>query len=98
MRGLLIIIASFILLVCSCTTTKVVEVPVETVRTEYINQERHDSVFIKDSVDRYIKGDTIYLTKTKYIYKYTGSTDTLVRIDTIPKLITVEKIKPVKEV
>lgn len=83
MRSLLIVILVFIF--TSCTTTKYIDrpVPVETVRTEYINQLYRDSVFIHDSIDRYISGDTVYQYKYKYIYKYLNRTDTLVKTDSI---------------
>ena len=31
---------------------------------------RHDSIYQREFVDRYIKGDTIYLTKTKVDYRF----------------------------
>ena len=78
MRGLLIAILIFFCV--SCTTTKYVDrpVPIETVRTEYVNQLYRDSTYIHDSIDRYISGDTVYLYKYKYMYKYLNRTDTLV--------------------
>ena len=59
MRGLLAIILLFICVACS--TTKYVDrpVPIETVRTEYVNQLYRDSTYIHDSIDRYISGDTV---------------------------------------
>ena len=65
MRKLLAVVAILILIMCSCSTTKFVEVPVEVpvekVRTEYIHGIKIDSVFIRDSVDRWLKGDTLYI-------------------------------------
>lgn len=87
MRALLIVILLFI--VTACTTTKYIEVEkevpveIEKVRTEYINQYYKDSVFIHDSIDRYIAGDTVFLTKYKYIYKYQNRTDTVCKTDSI---------------
>lgn len=100
MRGLLIVILVFIF--TSCTTTKYIDrpVPVETVRTEYINQLYRDSVFIHDSIDRYISGDTVYQYKYKYIYKYLNRTDTLIKTDSIevPVEIKVTEIKEVNKI
>ena len=31
---------------------------------------RHDSIYQREFVDRYIKGDTVYLTRTKVDYRY----------------------------
>lgn len=90
-----LLIASLLLLF-GCSSTKYVEVPVETVRTEYINQLKRDSVYIHDSINVLIKGDTIYKTTTKYIYKYVHSKDTLLIRDTIPKIVTKEITKEVE--
>ena len=97
MRSLLIAILIFIC--ASCTTTKYIDrpVPVETVRTEYVNQLYRDSVFVHDSIDRYISGDTIYQYKYKYIYKYLNRTDTLVKTDSIEVPIET-KVTEIKEV
>lgn len=90
-----LLIASLLLLF-GCSSTKYVEVPVETVRTEYINQLKRDSVYIHDSINVLIEGDTIYKTTTKYVYKYAHSKDTLLIRDTIPKIVTKEIIKEVE--
>lgn len=97
MRNFIYTIILVILLGCSCTSTKYIEVPVETVKTEYITQFNKDSIFIHDSIDRFKSNDTIYLTKYKYIYKQSNRTDTVIKTDTVPKLITVEKTE-IKEV
>lgn len=97
MRSLLIAILIFIC--ASCTTTKYVDrpVPVETVRTEYVNQLYRDSVFVHDSIDRYVQGDTVYQYKCRYIYKYLNKTDTIVKIDSIEVPVKVKTVE-VKEV
>ena len=97
MRSLLIAILIFIC--ASCTTTKYVDrpVPVETVRTEYVNQLYRDSVFVHDSIDRYVQGDTVYQLKYKYIYKYLNKTDTIVKTDSIEIPVEVKTVE-VKEV
>lgn len=98
MRNILYIILIFIFI--SCTTTKYVEVPIETIKTEYIYNKSVDSIYIRDSVDRYISGDTVYQYKYKYIYKYLNNTDTIIKTDTIEKpveIITTE-IKEVNKI
>lgn len=40
---------------------------------------KHDSVFQKEFVDRFVKGDTVYLTKTKVDYRYRNIYKTLYR-------------------
>lgn len=96
MRYILAVIASFILLLCSCTTTKVVEVPVETVRTEYVHNTKVDSVFVKDSIDRWLKGDTLYIYKEHTKFKYINKTDTVCKTDTITKVVKVDVVKEVE--
>ena len=76
-----------------CTTTKYV--PIESIRTEYINKVEKDTVIINN--DRLIKekGDTVYIVNTKYVYKTKNKIDTILRIDTIPIIQEVEVIKEV---
>ena len=97
MRILLILILIF--LCVSCTTTKYIDkpIPIETVRTEYINQLYRDSIFIHDSIDRYISGDTVYQYKYKYIYKFLSTKDTIQQIDTIQIPIEVTQIREVNK-
>lgn len=96
MRRIIYIILS-ILILASCQTQKQVQVPIETVKVEYITDYKRDSIFVHDSIDRYKEGDTVYQTKYKYIYRQINKTDTVIKTDTIPKIVTVEKIE-VKEV
>lgn len=76
MRVILIII---LLIATACTTTRYIEtpVPIETIKTEYITQLKEDSIYIHDSIDRYISGDTVYQYKYKYIYKFLNTKDTI---------------------
>lgn len=78
-----------------CTTTKYV--PIENVRTEYINKVEKDTVIINN--DRLVKekGDTIYIVNTKYVYKTKNKIDTILRIDTIPIIQEVEVIKEINK-
>ena len=81
----------FLTTIISCkTTTKIVEVPVETIKTEYIEQVKYDSIYSKDSVYIMQKGDTIYNNKVQYLYKYKYLRDTINITDTIPKIVTVK--------
>ena len=80
----------FLTTIISCTTTKIVEVPVETIKTEYIEQVKYDSIYSKDSIYIMYKGDTIYNNKVQYLYKYKYLRDTINITDTIPKIITVK--------
>ena len=90
----LILLSFFILSVISCkSSTKIIEVPVETVKKEYIYDTKIDSVYIRDSTDKWQKGDTLLITKYYTKYKYLSRTDTILKVDTIPKIVstTIEK-------
>lgn len=80
----------FLTTIISCTTTKIVEVPVETIKTEYVEQVKYDSIYSKDSIYIMQKGDTIYNNKVQYLYKYKYLRDTINITDTIPKIVTVK--------
>ena len=80
----------FLTIIISCTTTKIVEVPVETIKTEYIEQVKYDSIYSKDSIYIMQKGDTIYNNKVQYLYKYKYLRDTINVTDTIPTIVTVK--------
>ena len=80
----------FLTTIISCTSTKTIEVPVETIKTEYIEQVKYDSIYSKDSIYIMQKGDTIYNNKVQYLYKYKYLRDTINITDTIPKIVTVK--------
>lgn len=76
-----------LILTLSCTTTKYIEVPVETIKIEYLDKVYHDSVYVKDSIYIESKHDTVYQYKYKYIYKYINHTDSFCKVDTITKVL-----------
>lgn len=96
MRKLLFIIPILILLASCSAQKQIIEVPVETVRTEYIHDTKIDSVYVRDSIDRWRNGDTVFIYKEHTKYKYLNKVDTIVRVDTIPKIIKVETVKEVE--
>ena len=88
----------FLTTMISCkTTTKIVEVPIETIKTEYIEQVKYDSIYSKDSIYIMQKGDTIYNNKVQYLYKYKYLRDTINITDTIPKIVTVKDTQYVNQ-
>lgn len=97
MKNYIIYIFLIILFITSCVHTKYVEVPVETVTTEYIKDYQRDTIIIRDSVDRWLKNDTVFIYKYKYLYKTLYQTDTILRTDTIANTIYVDKIVTVNE-
>lgn len=96
MKRLLYIIPLILLLASCSAQKKIIEVPVETVRTEYIHDTKIDSVFVKDSVDRWLKGDTLYIYKEHTKFKYINKTDTVCKTDTITKVVKVDVVKEVE--
>ena len=87
----------FLTTIISCTTTKIVEVPVETIKTEYIEQVKYDSIYSKDSIYIMQKGDTIYNNKIQYLYKYKYLRDTINITDTIPKIVTIKDVQYINQ-
>lgn len=83
-----------LVLFCSCGTTKYIDVPVEIekVKTEYKETVKYDSIYIRDSIDRYTKGDTVFIYKEKTKFQYKYKYDTIVVKDSIqyPQYITNE--------
>lgn len=101
MRKLLIVLLLVLVVACSGSQNveRIIEVPVEVVKTEYINKIQYDSVYIRDSIDRYIKGDTVFLTKVQKQIRYKLKKDTVLQRDTVPKIVTVSNtIEKVVEV
>ena len=87
----------FLTTIISCTTTKIVEVPIETIKTEYIEQIKYDSIYSKDSIYIMQKGDTIYNNKIEYLYKYKYLRDTVNVTDTIPKIVTIKDVQYINQ-
>ena len=84
--------------ISSCDVVKYI--PVESTRTEkeYIDRWNRDSVFVKDSVFIFVKGDTVFRDRYKMIYKDRFVKDTVLisKTDSIPVPYPVEI--PVKHV
>lgn len=76
-----------VFILCSCKSTKIIEVPVETIKTQYIDKVKYDSIYSRDSIYIVQKGDTVYNTKMQYVYKYRYLRDTIQITDTIPKIV-----------
>lgn len=101
MKKIFLILLLFIL--GSCWSPKYIEVPVEKVKTVYVNNtsqdstNKFDSIYIYDSIYIKEKGDTIYSYKEKTKYKIQfkdriiNNSDTVIKIDSIDKPVIVEK-------
>ena len=70
-------------------------VPVEQVRVDSLSSTliQRDSVCVRDSVFVFLKGDTVFKTKYKYVYRDRVVCDTLFRLkcDTLTKVVEIEK-------
>ena len=77
--------------------TKTLYVPVESVRTEYINKLQRDSIYFYEKDSMYLKGDTVFKYKWKYKYRDRFVRDTVLNNDTIRVPYPVEKIVIVNE-
>lgn len=77
------------------TGCKTQYVPVETIKYDsiYISSTRVDSVFNRDSVMVYIKGDTTYIYKEKEVIRYQLKNDTTIieKVDSVQVPYPVEK-------
>lgn len=92
-----IIFIIILLILTACTQTKYIEVPVETIKNNYINTVQKDTLIIRDSVDRWLKGDTVLITKYKYVYQTQYVHDTIIKNDTITNTVYVDKIVTINE-
>ena len=86
-----------IIVFCSCTSTKYIEVPVDRVKIEYRNSVSVDTIYRSDSTIIRENGDTVFLEKYKYIYKVKQLKDTVNITDTITVVNTVEVTKEVNK-
>ena len=98
MKKILIIIFISLCLFSCKTTTKIVEIPIETIKTEYVDKVQYDSIYLKDSIIIRQKGDTIYNTKIVYQYKYKHLKDTINIKDTIQIPIKITEVKEVNKI
>ena len=89
-----IITIVLVTILCSCRSTKYIEVPVEVekIKTEYIVDHRVDSIYERDSINIYSKSDTIFIHKEKVRNKFIYKTDTIIKTDSIPYLVETKTV------
>ena len=89
-----LLLATLLLVLLALQGCKAKQIVVPEYHSVYVNKHdtltKHDSIYQKEFVDRYIKGDTVYLTRTKVDYRYrtlfrTRWRDSL-RVDSITKI------------
>lgn len=78
---LLAILIVFLMTGCKAET---VLVPVDRVKVEYKDRLRVDSVYNRDTVNIYERGDTVYLQTIKWRERFKFDTVSVVRVDSIP--------------
>ena len=64
--------------------SKTVLVPVDRVKIEYRDRLRVDSVYNRDTVNIYDRGDTVYLQTIKWRERFKFDTVSVVRVDSVP--------------
>lgn len=92
------LLACLLITLCSCTTTRVVEVP--KVHTEYIYKSdtliKTDSIHVKDSVFVQMRGDTLLIEKWKTAYRdrirYEVKVDSVMVTDTLTQVVRVNEL------
>ena len=69
MKASLLFVISFILLNIwsGCRTTQYVPVMMESVKVEYQDKYVRDSIYVRDSVEVKINGDTVWVYKDRYV-------------------------------
>ena len=95
MRDLIFTIIIILLTSAICSCRSVQYVPVEVIKTDttYINKIQRDSIYQLDSVYIRDKGDTVFIIKTRYLYRDKLIRDTfyMSRIDSVQVPYPVEK-------
>lgn len=78
-----IVVLLIVLWLFTSCKSKTVYVPVESVKTEYKDKLVKDSVHILDSVFLYLRNDTVFFNKYRFVYKDKLTKDTVNLKDTI---------------
>ena len=87
MKKFILFVIPILLIGCKGPKEIIKEIPVEIIKTEYKDIYHFDSIYLHDSINTYIKGDTVYRDKFQYKYIEKQVHDTLITHDTIPKTI-----------
>lgn len=94
----MLVIFCILVILCAtgCCTTKVVEHIIHQRDTTYIERQKVDSLYRRDSVFVREKGDTVYIYKEKIRdrYRYIHDTVRLVKIDTVQAVKEVPVAQP----
>ena len=80
----IILLATLIIFLATGCKTKTVLVPVEKVKIEYKERLRVDSVYNRDTLHLFTRGDTVYLQSIKWRERFRTDTLRIVKTDSIP--------------
>lgn len=79
-----ILLAILIVFLLTGCRTKTILVPVEKVKIEYKERLRVDSVYNRDTLHLFTRGDTVYLQSIKWRERFRTDTLRIVKTDSIP--------------
>lgn len=68
-----------------------IAVPITNTKVEYRDRFLYDSIYVHDSIFTLIKGDTVYISKSKETNRLVNKTDTIIKTDTIKIPIEITK-------
>ena len=87
----IILLATLIIFLATGCKTKTVLVPVDRVKIEYRDRLRIDSVYNRDTLHLFTRGDTVYLQSIKWRERFRTDTLRIVKTDSIPYPVEVVK-------
>ena len=87
-----------LILFTGCSSTRMVEVPVDRIKIEYRDRIVRDTLIRNDSTIIRDRGDTVYIEKYKYLYKVRETRDTVNIMDTVTVVQPVEVVKEVNRI
>ena len=87
----IILLATLIIFLATGCKTKTVLVPVDRVKIEYRDRLRIDSVYNRDTLHLFTRGDTVYLRSIKWRERFRTDTLRIVKTDSIPYPVEVVK-------
>ena len=83
------IIIAVLLLITGCKT-QTVYVPTERTKIEYRDRHTLDSIYYRDTVQLFTRGDTVYNAEIKWRERYKFVRDTVNVTDSIPVIVEIE--------
>ena len=83
MKNITLFIIVLIFALSGCKTRTILQ-PVETIKIEYRDRFKTDSIHNTDSILIYQKNDTVYLSSIKWRERFVKDTVSVLRVDSIP--------------